>query len=144
MTVRWFGKATAIIIALTAFFFLSIFTYGVRVSPALMAPWSAVAFAIIGLTLWIEPSPLAQRFPLHTVAATLVFTIGAIVCAEHIWNVGSTQFDRLLFPGLLPQTPLPGRPAPLAGSRYCLLGIMLYLLRGRNRILVLAREWTAV
>jgi hypothetical protein len=48
--------------------------------------------------------------------------------------MGSTAFDRLLFPNLLPRTGLlPGRPAALAGFRYCLLGVMLLLMRVPNR-----------
>jgi signal transduction histidine kinase/CheY-like chemotaxis protein len=145
MSVSWFGKATSVLIAATGLAFLSIFAYGVAATPALMTPWSALAFSIIGVSLWVAPSRFAHRFPVHVIAATLVFALGAIVCGEHLLDLGSTRFDRLLFPGLLSHnSPLPGRPAPLAGSRYCLLGIMLYLLRSRGRILVLVREWTAV
>jgi signal transduction histidine kinase len=145
MKVSSLGKSTPAIVTLTAFAFLAAFASGVPATPNLMAPWSAFAFLIIGCTLWIAPSPRIDTFALRLIGAFAVFTIGAIVSAEHMAHVGSTAFDRLLFPNLLPSTVrLPGRPAPLAGFRYCLLGLMLFLMRARNRRLVLVREWTAL
>ncbi len=144
MSIGLFGKQTAAIIVLTAVTFLAIFTFGVPATPNLMAPWSAMAFLIIGCTLWIANYPRGERLALHHAGAILVFTIGAIVSVEHMVHANSTGFDRFLFPHLLPRTSLPGRPAQLAGFRYCLLGLMLFLMRARKRRLVIAREWTAV
>src|SRR5215467_7534051 len=115
MNISLFGKVTAAVIILTAFTFLAIFSAGVPATPKLMAPWSAVAFVIVGCTLWIASNPLAERFGLHRIGAILVFAIGAIVCVEHLIPLASTAFDRLLFPTLLPRNSLlPGRPAQLA------------------------------
>jgi len=133
MSITSFGKATTVVIIVTAFGFLSAFACGVPATPNLMAPWSALAFLIIGCTLWSAPSGTAP----HRIGAILVFAIGAILSGEHLAHMSSTAFDRLLFPNLLPRTGLlPGRPAPLAGFRYCLLGVMLFLMRARNRRLV--------
>jgi signal transduction histidine kinase/CheY-like chemotaxis protein len=143
MSIRLFGKTTAAIIILTALAFLAVYASGVPATPNLMAPWSTVAFFVIGCSLWIAPR-IESSVP-HQIGAILVFSLGAIVCGEHLVHAGSTAFDRLIFPSLLPRTgSLPGRPAQLAGIRYCLLGIMLFLLRSRGRRLVLVREWTAV
>jgi signal transduction histidine kinase len=145
MNFSLFAKATVAIIILSAFAFLAIFACGVRVTPSLMAPWSALAFVFVGLTLWIAPNQRIESPALLRVGAILVFSIGGIVCGEHLAHLGSTAFDRLLFPGLLPRTVLlPGRPAPLAGFRYCLLGVMIFLIRTPRRRLVLVREWIAV
>jgi len=145
MSISSFGKATVVIIILTAFSFLAVFLFGVSVTPKLMAPWSALAFSIVGLTLWIAPNSRVEGLALHRIGAILVFAIGAVFCGEHLANAPSTAFDRLIFPSLLPQNSLlPGRPAQLAGFRYCLLGAMMFLMRTRRRGLVLVREWIAV
>src|SRR4051812_26158585 len=111
MNIRSFSKATVAIIILTAVGFLAVFAFGVQVTPKLMAPWSALAFLIVGATLWIAPNPRVGSLGLHRIGAILVFAIGAILCGEHLAGSGSTAFDRLLFPSLLPQTNFPGRPA---------------------------------
>jgi signal transduction histidine kinase/ActR/RegA family two-component response regulator len=145
MTISSFGKATVTVIILTACTFLALFASGVRATPTLMAPWSALAFSIIGFTLWIAPNPRVERFAIHCIGAILVFALGAVVSAEHIQHAGSTAFDQFLFPTQLPRNSLlPGRPAPLAGFRYCLLGVMLAFLGARRRGLVVVREWTAM
>jgi signal transduction histidine kinase/CheY-like chemotaxis protein len=145
MTTTLFGKATTAIIVFTASGFLAAYACGVAATPSRMAPWSALSFVIVGCTLWASSNPGTKKFGLHRLGAILVFAIGAIMCGEHLLSMGSTTFDRFLFPSLLPQnSPLPGRPAWLAGSRYCLLGMMLFLLQTRRRTLVLAREWIAV
>ncbi len=145
MNISTFGKSTPAIIILTAFTFLTVFACGVPATPTLMAPWSALAFLIVGCALWSASSPRVESLAPLRIGAILVFTIGAIVSGEHLVHAGSTAFDRLLFPKLLPRTgSLPGRPAQLAGFRYCLLGVMLFLARARGRRLVLVREWTAV
>src|SRR5215472_6349838 len=103
MNISLFGKVAAAVIILTAFAFLAIYTGGVPVTPSLMAPWSAVTFAIVGFTRWFAPSLVAERFGLHRISAILVFAIGAIVCTEHLIPLASSAFDRLLFPTLLPR-----------------------------------------
>ena len=144
MNIGLFGKVTTAIIILTASAFLAIFAAGVPATPNLMTPWSALAFLIVGCTLWSASDRVEMTAP-QRVGALLVFAIGAILSGEHLAHAGPTAFDRLLFPRLLPQAGLlPGRPAPLAGFRYCLLGIMLFLIRDRGRRVVLVREWTAV
>ena len=145
MNTSSFGKATVIIIIVTAVAFLAAFSSGVPATQNLMAPWSALAFVIVGCTLWIGGGPRIAGPAWHRVGAILVFAIGAILCGEYLFHASSTAFDRLLFPTLLPRDiPLPGRPAQIAGFRYVLLGLMLWLLRTGNRRLVLAREWIAV
>jgi hypothetical protein len=141
MNISAFGKATTAVIIVTAFGFLSAFACGVPATPNLMAPWSALAFLIIGCTLWSAAGPRGESLAPHRIGAILVFAIGAILSGEHLAHMSSTAFDRLLFPSLLPRTGLlPGRPAPLAGFRYCLLGLMFFLMRARNRRLVLVRN----
>src|SRR6185369_16146463 len=145
MSITSFGKATTVVIIVTAFGFLSAFACGVPATPNLMAPWSTLALLIIGCTLWSASRESGGNLAPHRIGAILVFAIGAILSGEHLAHMGSTAFDRLLFPNLLPRTGLlPGRPAPLAGFRYCLLGVLLFLMRTRSRRLVLVREWTAV
>jgi signal transduction histidine kinase/ActR/RegA family two-component response regulator len=144
MNISLFGRLTTAIIIVTALAFLGVFAKGVPATPNLMAPWSALAFLIVGCTLWSASIARADMLAPHRVGALLVFAIGAILSGEHLAQAGSTAFDRLLFPNLLPQNVMPGRPAPLAGFRYCLLGIMLFLMGDRRRRLVLVREWTAV
>jgi signal transduction histidine kinase/CheY-like chemotaxis protein len=145
MNISSFGKATEALVILTAFAFLTAFACGTPATPRMMAPWSSLSFLIVGFTLWIARDPRPGSFALYRIGAILVFSIGAIVSVEHLSHAGSTAFDRLLFPHLLPlKVTLPGRPAQLAGFRYCLLGVMLFLMRARNRALVLAREWIAV
>src|SRR5215471_3167746 len=141
VSIGTFAKATELIIIVTAFAFLAAFAGGTPATPRMMAPWSSLAFFIVGFTLWMAREPRFDRFGLFRLGAILVFAIGAIVSAEHLAHLGSTPFDRLLFPHLLPRNgALPGRPAELAGFRYCLLGFMLFLMRTRNQGLVLARE----
>jgi signal transduction histidine kinase/CheY-like chemotaxis protein len=145
MSIRAFGKATEIIIILTAVGFLAAFASGTPATPRMMAPWSSLSFFVAGFTLWMAREPRIDRFGLYRIGAVLVFAVGAIVSAEHLAHMRSTAFDRLPFPHLLPtNTSLPGRPAQLAGFRYCLVGLMLFLMRSRKRVLVLAREWTAI
>jgi signal transduction histidine kinase/CheY-like chemotaxis protein len=145
ISISAFGKATQVIIILTAFAFLAAFTGGAPATPRMMAPWSSLSFFIIGFTLWMAREPRLDRLGLFRIGAILVFAIGAIVSVEHLTHEASTAFDRLLFPHLLPRNAaLPGRPAELAGFRYCLLGLMLLLVRTRNKAWVLAREWTAI
>ncbi|HEY1494439.1 MAG TPA: ATP-binding protein [Candidatus Solibacter sp.] len=145
MSLGLFGRLATVAIIVTALAFLAVFASGVPATPGLMAPWSALAFLIVGCTLWSGSVGGAEMLAPHRVGAILVFAIGAILSGEHLAHAGSTAFDRLLFPNLLPRNVvLPGRPAPLAGFRYCLLGIMLFLMRDRRRRLVLVREWTAV
>jgi signal transduction histidine kinase len=145
MNTSSFGRATRAIIILAASAFLAAFSLGVPAKQNLMAPWSAVAFLVVGCALWLASNPRVGSSGPHRACAILVFTIGAIVSAEHITRAPATAFDELLFPSLLPHdTLLPGRPAELAGFRYCLLGVMLFLMRSRNRRLVLIREWCAI
>ncbi len=145
MKISSFGKATVAITILTASAFLAAFSLGVPAKPSLMAPWSSLAFLIVGVTLWLGSNPGVRSSAPYRACALLVFAIGAIVSVEHLAHAPSTAFDELLFPSLLPRGAyLPGRPAELAGFRYCLLGIMLFLMRSRNRRLVLIREWCAV
>ena len=109
MNIRSFGKATEAIIILTSLGFLVAFASGVPVTPRMMAPWSATAFLITGLTLWVASNPRIAGLGLFRLGAILVFSIGAIVCVEHLAHAGSTAFDELLFPSLLPRyTFLPG------------------------------------
>ena len=119
MTIGSFGKASVAVIVLTAAGFLTAYVFGVPASAALMTPWSAVAFLIVGVTLWSASSPSVQSAAPHRVGALLVFSIGAIITYEHLVHAGFTAFDRLLFLNLLPTDDLfPGRPAQLAGFRF--------------------------
>jgi PAS domain S-box-containing protein len=143
MNIQSFGKATAAIIVLMALAFLGFFAAGHVASPNLMAPWSSLAYLAIGCSLWID-SQSKTGAPLRA-GALLAFAVGAIVCGEYLAGSGSTAFDRLLFPSHLPlDVLLPGRPAPIAGLRFCLLGVVMFLARSRNKPVVLAREWSAL
>jgi PAS domain S-box-containing protein len=143
MNINSFGKATAAIIVLAALAFLGLFAAGHVASPSLMAPWSSLAYLAIGCSLWIASSS-GKGAPLRA-GALLAFTIGAVVCSEYLAGSGSTAFDRLLFPSHLPPNALlPGRPAPIAGLRFCLLGVVLFLARSRDKTVVLVREWSAI
>jgi signal transduction histidine kinase len=145
MTIRVFGRATVAVTLLTAVGFLIAYSFGVPATPKLMTPWSALAFSIIGFTLWLASNPRTEKYRLHYFGAILVFAIGAAFCIEHLVYADPTGFDRFLFPALLPNhSALPGRPAPIAGFRYLLLGLMLFLLRSTSRTVVIVREWTAI
>jgi PAS domain S-box-containing protein len=143
MNIHSFGKATAAIIVLTALAFLGLFAAGHVASPTLMAPWSSLAYLAIGCSLWIDASS-ENGAPLRA-GALLAFAIGAVVCSEYLAGAGSSAFDRLIFPSHLPPNALlPGRPAPIAGLRFCLLGVVMFLARSRNKAVVLVREWSAI
>jgi PAS domain S-box-containing protein len=143
MNIHSFGKATAAIIVLTALAFLGFFAAGHVASSTLMTPWSSVAYLAVGCSLWIHSSS-ENRAVLHA-GALLAIAIGAVVCGEYMSGAGSTEFDRLIFPDHLPVNALlPGRPAPIAGLRFCLLGVVLFLARSRSRPAVLFREWSAI
>ncbi len=143
MNIRSFGKATAGIIVLTALAFLGLFAAGHVASPNLMAPWSSLAYLAIGCALWMGAS--SENGSELRAGAVLSFAIGAMVCGEYLAGAGSSAFDRLLFPSHLPPDALlPGRPAPIAGLRFCLLGVVMFLARSRTKAVVLTREWSAI
>src|SRR5262249_11199367 len=103
ISISAFAKATELIIILTSFAFLAAFAGGAPATPRMMAPWSSLSFFIVGFTLWMAREPRLDRFGLFRIGAIFVFAIGAIVSVEHLAHVGSTAFDRLLFPQLLPR-----------------------------------------
>ena len=143
MNIHSFVKATAAIIVFTGLAFLALFAAGHVASPTLMAPWSSLAFLAIGCSLWMDAS--SENGPQLRGGAVLAFPIGAVVCGEYLAGAGSSAFDRLIFPSHLPPTALlPGRPAPIAGLRFCLLGVVMFLARSRNKAVVLSREWSAI
>jgi signal transduction histidine kinase/FixJ family two-component response regulator len=143
MNIHLFGKATAGVIVLAALAFLGLFAAGHVASPTLMTPWSSLAYLAIGCSLWIDSSSKSGA-PVRA-GAVLVFVIGAVVCGEYLAGEGPTAFDQLIFRSHLPTAALlPGRPAPIAGFRFCLLGLVLFLVRARNKPLVLVREWSAI
>jgi PAS domain S-box-containing protein len=143
MNIHSFSKATAAIVILTALAFLGLFGAGHVASPNLMTPWSSFAYLALGCSLWVDATK--DNGAVVRVGATLVFAIGAIVCIEYLAGAGSSAFDRLIFPSHLPPDALlPGRPAPIAGLRFCLLGAVMFLVRSRNRAIVLIREWGAI
>jgi PAS domain S-box-containing protein len=77
--------------------------------------------------------------------ALFALAIGAVVCSEYLAGAGSSAFDRLIFPSHLPPDALlPGRPAPIAGLRFCLLAVVMLLAHSRNKVVVLVREWSAI
>jgi PAS domain S-box-containing protein len=107
-----------------------------------MAPWSSLAYLAIGCSLWIDSS--SKNGALRA-GGLLAFAIGAVVCSEYLSGAGSTAFDRLIFTSHLPADALlPGRPAPIAGLRFCLLGVVMFLAHSRNKPVVLVREWSAI
>src|SRR5215471_13158207 len=121
MNIEFFGRATAVIIIVTSLAFLGIFAAGHVASPTLMTPWSSLAYLLIGCSLRIE-SKTGSGVALRA-GALLAGGLGAVVCGEYLAGAGSTAFDRLIFPSHLPVgAVLPGRPAPIAGLRFCLLG----------------------
>jgi PAS domain S-box-containing protein len=143
MNLHSFGKATSAIIVLAALAFLGLFAAGHVAAPNLMAPWSSLAYLTIGCSLWLGWSSQSAE-PLRA-GALLTFAIGAVVSCEYLAGAGSTAFDRLIFPSHLPaEALLPGRPAPIAGFRFCLLGVVMFLARFRNKAVVLVREWSAI
>jgi PAS domain S-box-containing protein len=108
-----------------------------------MTPWSSLAYLAIGCSLWIDSS--SQNGALLRAGAILAIAIGTVVCSEYLAGAGSTAFDRLIFPSHLPSASLfPGRPAPIAGLRFFLLGVVLFLARSRSKPVVLVREWCAI
>lgn len=143
MNIRSFGKVSAAIIVLTALAFLGLSAAGHVASPTLMAPWSSLAYLVIGCSLLVEAS--SENGALLRAGAVLAFAIGAVVCGEYLVGAGSSAFDRLIFPfHLPPDALLPGRPAPISGLRFCLLGVVMFLARSRNKSVVLIREWSAI
>src|SRR3954454_13902879 len=132
MNIGSFAKATAAIIVLTALAFLGLFAAGHIASPTLMAPWSSLAYLAIGCALWNRSS--SGKRALLRAGALTAFGIGAVVCGEYIAGAGSSAFDRLIFPSHLPANALlPGRPAPIAGLRFCFLGLIMFLIPARNK-----------
>jgi PAS domain S-box-containing protein len=108
-----------------------------------MTPWSSLAYLVIGCCLWIDS--WRENGAALRAAGMLTFAIGAIVCGEYLTGAGSTAFDRLIFPAHLPPGALvPGRPAPIAGLRFCLLGVVMFQARSRKNTVVLVREWSAI
>jgi PAS domain S-box-containing protein len=143
LNIHSFGKATAGIIVLTALGFLGLFAAGRIASPTLMAPWSSLAYLVIGCCLWIDS--WRENGAALRAGGILVFAIAAIVCGEYLASAGSTAFDRLIFPSHLPPgASLPGRPAPIAGLRFCLLGVVMFLAHWRKNTVALIREWSAI
>jgi PAS domain S-box-containing protein len=143
MDINFFSKATGAVIALTALAFLALFAGGHVASPTLMTPWSSLAYLAIGCSLWID-SPSKNGAQLR-VGALLAFALGAVVCSEYLAGAGPSAFDKLIFPSHLPPNALlPGRPAPIAGLRFCLLAVVMLLAHSRNRPVVLVREWSAI
>ncbi len=143
MNIQSFGKVTAAIIILTPLAFLELFAARHIASPTLMTPWSSLAYLALGCCLWIHSSN--GNGALLRAGALLTFAIGAVVCSEYLAGAASTAFDRLLFPSHLPlDALLPGRPALIAGFRFCLLGVVMFLARSRNKPVVLVREWSAI
>jgi PAS domain S-box-containing protein len=143
MNIHSFSKATAAIVILTALAFLGLFGAGHVASPNLMTPWSSFAYLALGCSLWVDATK--DNGAVVRAGAALVFAIGAVVCLEYLAGAGSSAFDRLIFPSHLPPDALlPGRPAPIAGLRFCLLGAVMFLVRSRNRAIVLIREWGAI
>jgi two-component system cell cycle sensor histidine kinase/response regulator CckA len=143
MNIRSFSKATAATIVLTALAFLGLFAAGHVASPTLMTPWSSLAYLAVGCSLWID-STSENGAPLRA-GGLLAFAIGAIVCIEYLAGAGSTAFDRLIFPSHLPlHALLPGRPAPIASFRFCLVGVALFLACSSKKPVVLVREWCAI
>jgi PAS domain S-box-containing protein len=108
-----------------------------------MTPWSSLAYLSIGCSLWIQSSNgngVALR-----AGALSAFAIGAVFLSEYLANAGSTAFDTLIFPAHLPVGALlPGRPAPISALRFCLLGMVAFLVRSRNKRVVLLREWSGI
>ncbi len=143
MNIHSFGKVTAAIIILTPLAFLGLFAAGHIASPSLMTPWSSLAYLAVGCSLWIHST--SENGAQLRAGALLTFAIGAVVCIEYLAGAGSTAFDRLIFPSHLPlDALLPGRPAAIAGIRFCLLGVVMFLARSRKKPVVLVREWSAI
>jgi PAS domain S-box-containing protein len=143
MNLSSFGKATAAIIIITALAFLSFFAAGHAANSNLMSPWSSLAYLAVGCSLWIYAS--SANGALLRTGGLVAFVIGAVVCGEYLAGAGSSAFDKLIFPSHLPQgASFPGRPAPIAGVRFCLLGMAVLLAPSRNRKAVLFREWSAI
>jgi PAS domain S-box-containing protein len=143
MNIHSFGKATAAIIVLTALAFLGLYAAGQVANHTLMAPWSSLAYLAIGCSLWTDSSS-DNRVQLRA-GALFAFAVGTVVCGEYLAGAGSTAFDRLILPSHLPLESLfPGRPAPIAGFRFCLLGVVLFLAHSRKKPVVLIREWSAI
>ncbi len=67
-----------------------------NVNPGRMSPYSAVAFASIGLGLAVLPRPSLR--PLVWLAAVVVMAIGAISFIGYAWNASELVTDRLLTP----------------------------------------------
>jgi hypothetical protein len=61
-----------------------------------MSPYSAVAFASIGLALAVLPRPSLR--PLAWSAATVMIAIGAVSFLGYLWNASELVTDRLLPP----------------------------------------------
>src|SRR4029453_9829800 len=139
MTIYGVSRPTAAIIIFTALTFLGLYAAGLIASPNLMAPWSCVAYLAVGSALWLAPNTSKVYVAAVRALGLTVVAIGVIVCAEYLAGAGPTTFDSLIFPPLFPR-----RPAAVAGLRFPLLGIMVFLAHATSKRLVLAREWTAV
>jgi signal transduction histidine kinase/ActR/RegA family two-component response regulator len=138
MSLHLFAKASGVAIAIVALAMIAGYAVGIPLPLPLLPPWSCVAFLTIGLVLWGAET---QRYPnLLRAGALLVLVIGAVAWGEYVLGK-DTAFDRLLFPKLLLHTVRhPGRPGPLSGFHFCLLGIAMLLIPVRRKVIVLIRE----
>jgi signal transduction histidine kinase/CheY-like chemotaxis protein len=135
-------STTAIVVATAAM--LAALAFGIAAVPPVLPPWTAIAFLTAGVILWLEQFRPGRYAALAVIGSLAVLIIGLIVWGESGLNV-DIGFDRLLFPRQLAQALRhPGRPAPLTGFHFCLLGVGLLLLRTTNRIAVALREFCAL
>ena len=141
---RFAGWSAAIVLA-GAIFLIAPFVWGI--SPTgrpFLPPWSAVAFLLCGLSLWLHQRRSRSYRLLAAVSSFSVFLIGSVTWTEYLFNT-NPGVDRLLFPSLLLATaPHPGRPAPVTCFILVLLGLALLLLHSGRKPGVLAREACAV
>jgi signal transduction histidine kinase/ActR/RegA family two-component response regulator len=121
------------------------FALGAILPRAFPAPWTCLGLAAIGISLLAaNASRSVKNLLLSRAAAASILLIGLISWAEYL-SGRNFGFDTLLFPGaLLSNLPHPGRPAPLSGLNFILMGLGLLLITSSRFFDVLIREISAV
>ena len=144
MKSRLFARISAAAIVVASAAMLIAQALGFPAVPPSLPPWAALAFLLTGCVLWLEDRQPGRHLILLGIGSVSVLLIGIMVWSEYVLNT-NFGFDRLLFPRTLMSTAHhPGRPAPLTGFHFCLLGIALLLLRTERKTSVLVREFCAL
>jgi signal transduction histidine kinase/ActR/RegA family two-component response regulator len=144
MTFGFAGRLTAFLITTISAILLGLYGLGVVLPLMYPPPWSCVGFAAAGLSIWLGTARRRGSDTAQQALSIFVLLIGIISWGEYL-SGRDFGMDTLLFPDeLLTTVPHPGRPAPVTGFNFALLGLALFLLRYSRGLPALIRELSAV